>query len=104
MGIAAGLLQEDDLIDSGVLQGTQVPDHVVRCADAGATRRIARRCRNQFVGAPAPLGQILAPQIRAPRYGVVRDKRVERIAEKLEALLSAPDRLSAVAMQRERRN
>jgi hypothetical protein len=80
-----------------------VRTHVLRRADAGAAASVDVGSHDLFGAVPALL-QVLAPQVGASRHRVVRDERVQRIAEELEPFVPAADRFGPVAMNRERRH
>src|SRR5438132_4835689 len=99
MTVAAGLLEEDHLIDAGVLEALEMRAHVVGRADAALAEGVLLgRRRDQPVGAVAALGDEVRPQARATRHRVPGDQRLDRVGEELEAFLAAPDRLGALAM------
>jgi hypothetical protein len=103
VSVASGLLDEDHLVDADVAHLAQVARRVRGCADATREQLALRvgRCDAPLdaVGRAARLE--LAPQVGAPWHLVVRHQRVQCVAEELEALLPAPDRLGAVLVQGE---
>ena len=92
------------------------PKDVLRLAivagrDDARVRELARELA-ELVGRPDPGSGdrrkiaitdllVLLPQPRSPGLGVVRDERVDRLAEEGEALDAAPARLGGVLEQRE---
>ena len=103
MLIAARLLDEDHLIDTGVAHRPQVATGVVRCPDA--TRVLVTECGrigDLRLDRSRPAAALeLTPEVGASRRLVVGDQRIERVPEELETFLAAPDRLGLILVQRE---
>jgi len=91
MRVAPGLLQEDGLIDSGILQGAKVTDHILRRSIPELRGASPAAAATQLIASLAASGQIL-PTDSYGGHGVVGDERIERVAEKFESFLSAADR------------
>src|SRR6202041_3883470 len=98
VAIAPGLLQEDHLVDAAVLESFEMRPHVVGRADArGSGADLFERIDHRR-GTIAALLDIMAPKFGAAGNAILRDQRVERVAEELKTLVAAADRFGAIAM------
>src|SRR5262249_9153702 len=102
--IPPGLLQQDDLIDAGVLEVLDVSAEISGRADAGRSlegaRQAFRRRRGRIEDAALLLLELLV-QAGAAGPCIVGDKGRYGKAKDLEAFHPAPDRLLTVSVQRE---
>src|SRR5262245_48877162 len=105
--IPPGLLQQDDLIDAGVLEVLDMSAEISGRADAGRSlegaRQAFRRRRSRIEDAAAVLLAELLEQAGAAGHRIVGDKGRYGKAKELEPFHPASDRLLTVRMQRERR-
>src|SRR5690606_7245115 len=101
MLVAPGLLHEDYLIDTSIPEGLEMRAHVIRRADARSDG-VCPLCRvDHFLRAVAARLDVVAPDVRAAWHCVMRNKRIQRIAEKLKAFMTTTNGFFAVMMQRE---
>ena len=104
VAVAAGLLQEDDLVDTAFDEAGKMRAHVLRRADAGRIGADALDRGDHRFSAVAAQLHVLAPEIGAAGHGVPRHQCVDREAEELKAFVAAANSLGAVAMHGEARH